>query len=232
MERFKQAMGFPMLGTALWLASLVGDQYGEHAWWLGVFLVFVAMAAWVYGQFVQRGSARRGLAAGLVGLILATGYFWVLESNMDWRSPVKASVAAGETRAGEPLKNAPKGYDWQRWSTAAVTAARGEGKVVVVDFTAKWCITCNSIVKPALEREAVIAEFKKQGVAALLADYTAYPPEITEELGRFQRAGVPLVLVYPKNATAPPTVLPDPNPLLGPGHYADLILATVKAAGR
>jgi thiol:disulfide interchange protein DsbD len=83
-----------------------------------------------------------------------------------------------------------------------------------------------------LEREGVVAVLKQEDVVALLADYTAYPPEITDELARFNRAGVPLVLVYPKDKSQPPTVLPDPNPILGPGHYADLIVDALKKAAK
>jgi len=225
MERFKVAMGFPMLATALWLGSLVSEQYGERAWWLGIFLVFVALAAWVFGEFIQRGNRRKGIAAVIALLLLFTGYAWALEGNLRWRAPLDSSATTGGT-----LKNSPQGYEWHRWNNAAVQSARAAGRVVIVDFTAKWCITCNSIVKPALEREAVIAQLKADQVTALLADYTSYPPEITEELARFNRAGVPLVLVYPKDATKPPLVLSDPNPLLGPGYYAGLILDALKQA--
>ena len=41
---------------------------------------------------------------------------------------------------------------------------------------------------------------------ALLANYTRQPPEITDELQRFGRAGVPLVLVYPRSPDAQPIV--------------------------
>jgi thiol:disulfide interchange protein len=44
---------------------------------------------------------------------------------------------------------------------------------------------------------------------ALLGDYTAFPANINDELNHFGRAGVPLVLVYPKNAQEPPIVLPE-----------------------
>src|SRR5262249_12658934 len=54
MERFKVAMGFPMLAAAVWLFSLVALHYGERSWWLILFLVIVAVAAWTYGEFVQR----------------------------------------------------------------------------------------------------------------------------------------------------------------------------------
>jgi thiol:disulfide interchange protein DsbD len=55
MERFKVAMGFPMLATAVWLFTLTDTYYGDRIWWLGVFLIIVSLAAWVYGEFVQRG---------------------------------------------------------------------------------------------------------------------------------------------------------------------------------
>jgi thiol:disulfide interchange protein DsbD len=227
MEKFKMAMGFPMLATAIWLASLVSEQYGERAWWLGIFLVFVALAAWVFGEFIQRGGRRKGIAAVVALVLLVTGYAWALEGNLRWRAPLDPKASANG-----PLKNSPEGYNWQRWSTEAVTQARSQGRVVVVDFTAKWCITCNTIVKPALEREALIGKLNAESAVALLADYTLYPPAITEELARFKRAGVPLVLVYPRDTSKPPIVLPDPNPLLGSGHYAGLILDALSQAAK
>ena len=41
---------------------------------------------------------------------------------------------------------------------------------------------------------------------ALLADYTQFPDNITDELKKFQRAGVPMVVVYSKNPAAQPEV--------------------------
>jgi thiol:disulfide interchange protein len=49
---------------------------------------------------------------------------------------------------------------------------------------------------------------------ALLGDFTHFPDAITTELNRFNRAGVPLVLVYPKNPGTQPIVLPE---VLTPG---------------
>ena len=50
---------------------------------------------------------------------------------------------------------------------------------------------------------------KELRVAALVADYTHFPERITEELQRFGRAGVPLVLVYPGKSGANPVALPE-----------------------
>jgi thiol:disulfide interchange protein DsbD len=225
MEKFKMAMGFPMLLTAVWLAKIGPEKYGERAWWLGVFLVLVAAAAWVFGEFVQRGRKRKGLGLATVVALLALAYFWALESQLDWRSPVDS-----KTVTGAHLKNAPKGYGWEKWSPAAVEQARKAGRVAVVDFTAWWCATCNTIVKPAFGKADLVAKMKELNAVALLADHSDFPPDIAAELEKYQRAGVPLVLIYPRDASKPPIVLPDPNPLLGTGHYAGLILDALQQA--
>ncbi len=225
MENFKIAMGFPMLGTAVWLASLTVTFYGERTWWLGVFLVFIGAAAWVFGHFVQRGEKRRGLAALTLGALLVTGYLWPLDAQLRWRSPEK------NTGARSSLQHAPEGYAWQRWSAEAVAKARAAGQPVIVDFTAKWCLTCNLTVKPALGNNRVTQKLGEIGAVALLADYTESPPEITKELKRFERAGVPLVLVYPRDATKPPMVLPEPLSFSS-ASYSETILEALEAAGK
>lgn len=223
MERFKVAMGFPMLATAIWLASLVSDRYGERAWWLGIFLVFLGIAAWIYGEFIQRGAKGKGFASVVGLLVLATAYFWVLDGRLGWRRPIDPTKVAATA-----LKNAPKGYDWQRWNPEAVSAAHAQGRDVLIDFTAKWCITCNTIVKPALERTVVIDQLRKGDVAAFVADYTDYGTNITAEMKRHGRAAVPLVLILPAKTDAAPILLPDPNPILGPGHYADQVVKALR----
>jgi len=203
MEKLKIAMGFPMLATAIWLFSLITVFYGDRSWWLGIFLVFVGLAAWVFGEFFQRGGKHRGLAGLATLVLLAVGYAWAAEGQLRWRDPDK------EFGGDAPLNANPGGVAWERWSREAVAKARAEGRLVLVDFTAKWCLTCNTIVKPALESGSVRAKLKEVNAVALLADYTRFPPEITDELARFNRAGVPLVLVYPSNAGAEPIVLPE-----------------------
>ena len=219
MERFKVAMGFPMLAAAVWLFSLVTLHYGERSWWLAIFLVMVAVAAWIYGEFVQRSRARPGLATVAIIAVLVTAYAFALEGHLQWRQPLsQAQSAAG------PIAD-PNGVPWQPWSSAAVARARAEGRPILVDFTAKWCLTCNTIVKPALESASVRQKLRELNAVALLGDYTGFPDNINEELNRFGRAGVPLVLVYPKNPQEPPIVLPE---ALTPG----MVLSALNRAGR
>ncbi|HSU56314.1 MAG TPA: thioredoxin family protein, partial [Candidatus Dormibacteraeota bacterium] len=201
MERFKVAMGFPMAAAAIWLCSLVRVFYADRAWWLAMFLVFVAVAAWIFGEFIQRGTKRRGLAALACLIILAAGYAYPLEKQMDWRKPLDDSAAA----ASSTPRVAPRGGDWQSWSPGAIAAAQAAGRPVVVDFTATWCPTCNTIVKPSFESDSVQKKLKEVNAVTLVADFSTRPKAIAEELKRFDRAGsVPLVLVYPAKPDAPP----------------------------
>jgi thiol:disulfide interchange protein DsbD len=94
-----------------------------------------------------------------------------------------------------------------------------------VDFTAKWCLTCNTVVKPALESSSVRKKLQELNAVTLLGDYTRFPDDITEELSRHERAGVPLVLVYPPDPARLPIVLPE---ALTPG----MVVSALERAGK
>ena len=219
MERFKVAMGFPMMAAAVWLCSLARVQYGERAWWVAMFLIFVAVAAWVYGEFVQRGGKNRWIG-GLVTLgLLAGGYGLALEKEMRWREPITE-----ESASSKHSEVAPKGVAWEKWSPEAVATARAAGHPVVVDFTATSCLTCNIVVKPSFENEAVQKKLKEVEAVTLVADYSLQSPAITEELKRFQRDGVPFVLIYPKNSAREPMTFD----LVSPGKLLDALNRAVQ----
>jgi thiol:disulfide interchange protein len=93
-------------------------------------------------------------------------------------------------------------------------------------------VTCNAIVKPALENNSVDAKLKEINAVALLADYTRTPPLITAEIAEYGGTGVPLVLVYPKNPDAAPIVLPQPSPLQLPSSYGKIVLEALDHAAR
>ncbi|HEX7651946.1 MAG TPA: thioredoxin family protein, partial [Verrucomicrobiae bacterium] len=219
MEKFKMAMGFPMVLTVLWLLNVASSSYDKKVVWLGVWLVFVATAAWVFGEFSQRGRRGRSAAVVVALIILGAGYGFALEHQLQWRQPVitdKNSVSEISTN----------GF-WQAkaWSPEAVQAARAAGHPVLVDFTADWCLTCRVNAETSIEISAVSNKLQSINGVAFRADYTHFPDNITAELNRFNRAGVPLVLVFPKDPQAPPRVLPE---VLTP----DIVLNNLDAASK
>jgi thiol:disulfide interchange protein len=182
MERFKVAMGFPMLATAVWLFSFTAKQFGNNGTLrLGIFLVLIALAAWIWGQFVQRGSRGKALAVIISLLLVVAGYGYAMMRE-----------AAG----------------WQKWSPEAVAEARANGKPVLVDFTADWCLTCKYNKRFAIEVPEVKEKLNKINAVTLTGDNTGEDPAIVAELKKFERAGVPLVLIFPSDSSKEPIVLP------------------------
>jgi thiol:disulfide interchange protein len=182
MEKFKIGMGFPMLATAFWLMWLSANDQNAVLW-LGLFLVVLALAAWLWGEFVQRAVRRRGWAAALCLMLLALDYALVLQ--------------------GHSSK-----IDWQPWSAQAVQEAQRAGHPVLVDFTAKSCLTCQLNKASSLEIDSTRAKLKQIGAVTLVGDYTREDPAIGQVLREYNRDGVPLVLVYPKDPNQPPEILP------------------------
>jgi thiol:disulfide interchange protein DsbD len=186
MEQFKIAMGFPMLATAMWLAYGSTRNQADMLL-LEFFLVLLALAAWVWGRFVQRGTRRKGLAAALCLLLVAADGF------------VAPQIS--------PMKTAA--IDWRTWSLQAVEQARKEGHPVLVDFTAKTCLNCIVNKASSLEIAQTRAKLREIGAVSFEADFTDEDPLMARELARWKgSAGVPLVLVYSKDLSREPQVLP------------------------
>jgi len=207
MERFKIAMGFPMMATAIWLLYIASYHFGQRAiLWIGMFLTVLAAAAWIYGQFIQRGAKHRGLAFGIMIALLLFDYFWILEGKLHWR---KVELAASGAGAPGEIANSPGDIQWEKWSPEAVEKARAAGRPVFIDFTAIWCLTCQFNKESSIEIDSVKAKLKEINAVPLLADFTGKSPIIAKELKRFNRAGVPLVVVFPADPNAAPIVLPE-----------------------
>jgi thiol:disulfide interchange protein DsbD len=196
MEKFKTALGFPMLGTAVWLMWLSANG-GNDVLWLGLFLVVLALATWIWGEFVQRALRGKAVAAVLSLALVGADAGLLLQSRSD-----KA------------------GIQWQAWSQQAVEAAQRQGHPVLVDFTAKSCLTCQVNKWSSLEIPRTRKKLAEIGAVALVGDYTREDPAISAELARYHRDGVPLVLVYPKNTNKAPQVLPV---ILTPATVADAL---------
>lgn len=217
METFKQFMAFPLYATVGWLLWVLAGQTADDdnallKIMLG--LVLVAMAAWAYGRFGQAfGKPRRQWFGRVAALALVVGGLW-----FGWPREAAAATGAGTTAGYQVV--------WEKWSPEAVAAARAAGKFVYVDFTARWCATCQSNKLAVFHDDAVLAEFARRSVVLLRGDWTNRDPKITVELARWNRSAVPFNLIYAPGAATEPVVLPE---LLTGGK---VLAALAAAAGR
>lgn len=213
MERFKQFMGVLLMGTVVWLLSVLGSQAGAEAivaaaW----FLLAVGVACWAIGWgFELSGTpSKRTISIVAALALVGFGYFLFPERQLsalgaDGGTPPPVEVTSGE-KAGD---REAEGIDWKPFSVEAVNALVAENKTVFVDFTADWCLTCKVNERTALSNDRVIDAFREYEVEALVADYTRRQPEITKILNDFGRAGVPMYIIFPAGRPEDYILLPE-----------------------
>jgi thiol:disulfide interchange protein len=200
MERLRHALAFPMYATAAWLVWVYSQQGSSVG--LGALLaaiVVMAMAAWLWGQSqlaVTLGKTGR-VTLGAAGLTaaLSVGILLLGANQSQASSPAAPVLAEGSALASEP------------WSAERIRELQAEGKPVLVDFTAAWCVTCQVNEKTALASPKVLKTFKDLGAVYLKADWTNRDPLIAAELEQHGRVGVPLYLVYAPSREQP-VILP------------------------
>ena len=202
MERVKQITGFVLLGTVLWLLWIVGQMLGVDAIiWCGALLLGLSIAAWLYGAFVTPVSPPRTQRRALIAiavLLASVGFVTIRQ--------IAVSEKPAEIIAGAPTE--PNAIAWEKFTPARLDAALAEGRPIFIDFTADWCVNCKFNERTVLETTEVRSSLKDRGFLALKGDWTRNDPDITRLLKKFQRAGVPLYLVYPAGGGTP-QVLPE-----------------------
>jgi thiol:disulfide interchange protein DsbD len=204
METFKQFMSFLLYATVAYLLWVMAGQltesggYGVYSLLKVLFsLVIVAFALWIFGRWAafHRPRSVRVAAVSLTILVLggglATGY---------------SAIRGESTREGPQVT-------WEDWAPGKAEALAAEGKTVYVDFTARWCVTCQTNKATILSSRDVRQRFASEEVVTLKADWTNQDPRISQALARFHRSAVPFNLVYGP-ALEEPRILPE---ILTPG---------------
>ena len=187
METFKHLLAFPMYLTAVWLLWVLAKQRGADA--IGLALVGVVglgLGLWLWEKARFKGVAAKTLAALVIALSL-----WPVVAVQRMPAPVRAeSISEGAVE-----------YSAQR-----LEQLRRDGRVVFVNMTADWCVSCKANERSVLGRDAFKASLERAGAVYMKGDWTNVDPEITAFLEIHKAVGVPLYVVYPRQGE--PRVLP------------------------
>jgi thiol:disulfide interchange protein/DsbC/DsbD-like thiol-disulfide interchange protein len=199
MEVLKQATAAPIFGTVIWLVWLFGSAAGVDALaaLLAAFLL-LAIAGWILGRWPAR---RLGSVFAVCVIILAVATpLYAL-----WRFPQADTTTA---RAG----NGGSRAGWEPYSHEAIEQYRAQGRPVFVDFTARWCLSCQVNERVVLDRGDVRRRLRDSGIVLVRADWTKHDESIASALTELGRSGVPTYVFYLPGR--PALVLPE---VLTPG---------------
>ena len=85
---------------------------------------------------------------------------------------------------------------WQPFDQAEIQRLVADGKTVLVDVTADWCLTCQVNKGVVLNRDPVAGMLESGEVVGMKADWTRPSQEIADYLASFGRYGIPFNAVY------------------------------------
>jgi len=179
MIKLKWFLGLALAGTAVWLASVLAVSVGaETTAAVGALAVLAAVLP----------AVRRleGSKLGRVALPLSVALGVAAVVTPVYRGPAPQTTAATQSLAAE----------WVPFDRAAIARHVADGKVVFVDVTADWCITCQFNKKRVLEAGEVAALLNVEEVVAMRADWTRPDQTISDYLASYGRYGIPFNVVY------------------------------------
>ncbi|MGH7125776.1 MAG: protein-disulfide reductase DsbD family protein [Stellaceae bacterium] len=173
----RRILGAALVGTAAWLVFVLSAEAGETV----ALSVGAALAALLVSLGALETSRLRTLGASLA---------------------IVVAVLAAAIGSASPETSAPDGTDalWQPFDRARIAELVGEGKVVFVDVSARWCLTCEANKRLVLDQARVRASLAGPGTVAMAADWTRPDPIIAAYLKSYGRYGIPFNVVYGPSA--------------------------------
>lgn len=199
-ELVKQVMGLLLLAAAAFfvgtgLIALVSDKpylARELHWWT-VALFAVAASAWLVVRTFQI-SRHIGPRVTFTIIALIVGGVAVLYAANS------SARARAEWLVQQEALQSDQGYlsgFWNKYTPAAFERAREDGNIVVLDFTAEWCLICKALKATVLDRDPVRSELNSNGIIKFTVDLTASSAPgwsfLRDNLGQ---TGIPLLVIY------------------------------------
>jgi len=190
MDTLRGAMGFLLAGAVIWLLYVLSAQIApERLAFFQVFLLATSLGLW-FAHRSRAGSTGKRFGWA-VALLLAAGSVLLAA-----RAPATEARASGAAAADAEIAWTP----FDRAEAERLSAE--EGRLVFLDITAEWCVTCKVNEKLVLHTPEVAGAFAEHGVIAMKADWTNRDDSIAHFLAEHGRYGIPFYMLY-RPGTAP-----------------------------
>ena len=207
-ELIKQVMGLFMLAAAAYfigvglsaLAASPSDPAGRLYWW-PVMACCAGAGAWLTYRTLKLAFTlkMKSLFAGL-GILIVVLSIW------------------GGIRLTDPGQ-----INWMYYTPQRFEKALAEKKVVVMVFTAEWCLNCKVLEQGVLEDPRILNLFSKESIIPMKVDITGNNPAGKAKLKEAGSLTIPLLVIYG----------PDGNPVFKSDFYTvQQVLKAVNEANK
>lgn len=185
MVTLKEFFAFPMLATALWLLWVFSLQVNQ------ILVIFL-----------------------LIGWLLLALNFWIFQKDYKTINKViflgisifSMIYFLPETEDIETEQNLIIGSATE-WYEGIEDDLRNKNQPYFINFTAAWCITCQSNEITAFSKDGFKSLLEEKNIEYIKADWTNRNDAITRSLKKYGRSGVPFY-VYWEPGFENPKILP------------------------
>jgi suppressor for copper-sensitivity B len=185
METLKQVLAFPLLFTVVYFVAMIEPELRIATL---ILLITTWFVCWLIGQVPAYAERQKFVMAWGTGLV---------------------TLALGTVIGFGFFGNNKHAVSWIPYNEAVLAKYRSEGKTVMIEFTARWCLTCQSNMKFAIDRPDVAKLIEKNDVVPLLADWSKPSDEILSKIKELDSLSIPLLAIYPADPNAEPIILRD-----------------------
>jgi thiol:disulfide interchange protein DsbD len=136
----------------------------------------------------------------LLGLILGIAIWMIATFNGRWKwigmlatflSAVQVFNSLPENTGGMVADSSA-----EEWSLDIESNLQDQDQAYLINFTAAWCITCQTNEKTAFARDKVKEYLVDQNITYIKADWTNRNEEIALGLAKYERTGIPLYIFW------------------------------------
>lgn len=210
-ELVKQVMGFLLLAAAAYFVgagtiALVQDHpYMAKLlhWWVVALFGLISGMWLTYRTYRITKDITKRLLFGALGVVIA------------------AAGVFGVMRLTETARHEFETGTWIPYSEALAARALTEKKVLVLDFTAEWCLNCKALKAAVLDSESVKAALSSNDVVVMEVDLTSRKAPGWAKLTALGQTGIPLLVIQGPGL---------PQPWLSNAYTSEQVLAAMTQA--
>lgn len=199
MDTIKAVFGVMMIAVAIWMLERIVPAAISMALWAALLLVSAIYLGAL--EPLEKGTSgwRKlwkglGLIALVCGALVLVG---VASGGKDVLQPLRGLSLGSSGGSGEHQELQFKTVKGLPGLNKELSLARDQGKAVMLDFYADWCVSCKEMEKYTFSDPSVIAKLKN--VVLLRADVTANDDLDKALLKKYGLLGPPSILFFDRN---------------------------------
>jgi len=199
MDAVKAVFGVMLLGLGIWLLERVAPAVFTMALWAAL-LIVSAVYMGAIDSLPDDASGWRKLWKGTGLLLLVYGIILIIglaSGGRDIFHPLKGIAISGGAHSEQASHIAFKQIKGVDGLNAALAEARSQGKTVMLDFYADWCVSC---------KEMEMLTFTDAGVQQALANTVLLQADVTpndeQDKALYKHFGIigpPSIMFFDKN---------------------------------